>query len=98
MCSFALVYLLLIWLQLLYVFTDQTKKFEYSAYSSTYRDFVLRIAARQKSGNLNLEALHEEIVGEVEERPDQPAIPPLELVPDPPQPSKIDKDELSDVD
>jgi len=83
-------------LQLLYVFTDQTKKFEYSAYSRTYRDFVLRINARLGSDNLNLEALHQEIVAEIEELPGQPDISPLGIEPDPPQPSKVDKDELSD--
>ena len=82
----------------MYVFTDQTNKFEYSAYSSTYRDFVLRITARQKSGNLDSEALHQEIVDEVEELPNQTPVSSVEIEPDPPQPSKIDKDELSDVD
>ena len=77
---------------------DQTNKFEYSVYSSTYRDFILCITARQKSGNLDLEALHQEIVDEVKELLNQTPISSLEIEPDPPQPSKIDKDELSDVD
>jgi len=45
-----------------------------------------------------LEALHQEILDEIEESPHEPPSTPLEIEPDSPRPSKIDKDELSDVD
>jgi hypothetical protein len=48
------------------------------------------VAEREKNRQLNLKDLRSEILGEVEEQQEQPA---SEVT----KPSKIDKDELSDI-
>ena len=90
---FLLLYITYLFItQLAYMFTDQTKKFEYSGYATKYRNFVFRVGEREKNGQLNLKDLLLEILDEIEDQQELHAV-----VPDDLKPSKIDKDELLDI-